>query len=980
MSKIRNLTSLGKYISSYPNSSSIKFNSTMLPGGSNINSLTTYSTLANLIATTPTAGKVGYVQETKSLYVYVPNYWQPITTQNLYPVDNTASENLIYYIPVGGAPATLTFNITDPEGLPLTWSNYSVVGSLEHNGGVSATITQNNNIVTITPTANEEYAGYFSLIFSVSDGLNVINLNPIHIKIGRNTAILTTISSPEIDAQNPSTLYGYAVDISNNYIIVGSPGENNPYNMNGAGVVYIFNAATHELLHIIENPNPAINDNFGTVVAVSNNYAIVGSYLIDDGANISSGKAYIYNASTGALLYTLDNPNAYGTTTSDYFGWAVDITDNYAVVSAYKEDESLQTDSGKAYIFSTTTGALLYTLNNPNAFSTSAGDAFGISVALTDTYTVVGAYAEDVSTTVLSSGVVYIFSTTTGSLLRTINNPNTYSTADSDWFGVSVSISPDSSRLIVGAYLEDFSTTVTSAGIAYIFNPDTGALLYTLTDPNAYSTATGDYFGWSVAISDNYAIVGAYQEDDASGIASGKAYLYSALNGTLTYTLNNPNIYSTSANDRFGYAVAVSDNYALVGAYGEGLGGDTNFGTAYVISTSTGSLTTTLTKPTNIIIDDNKFGTSIDMSPNYTIVGAPWTSTNLVIPGRAYIYSNQTQQLLWTLDNPLSANDRFGQAVALTDTYTIIGAPGADDAGGTASGKAYIYNTATGALLYTLDNPNAFSTSLNDNFGYSVDISDNYIIVGAYLEDTTTTQVSSGKAYIYDTATGALLWTLNNPNAFSTATNDYFSYSVAISDNYAIVGAYLEDETTTLVSSGKVYIFSPATGALLWTLNNPNAYSTSTNDYFGYSVAISDYFAAVGAYLEEPDTNIESGAVYIFDLRSQELLYTLTDPNIYDSSSFDNFGYSVAISNNCVIVGAPLEDAVDGNQSGAAYIFDLTTGNLLFSFSNTNAYSTSDGDNFGYAVAITNNYAAVGAPNEDTDRGSKAGAAYLYKI
>ena len=65
-----------------------------------------------------------------------------------------------------------------------------------------------------------------------------------------------------------------------------------------------------------------------------------------------------------------------------------------------------------------------------------------------------------------------------------------------------------------------------SSGKAYIFNVTTGALVYTLNNPNAYSTSVGDSFGRSVAISGNYVIVGARYEDDAGGTDSGKVYIY----------------------------------------------------------------------------------------------------------------------------------------------------------------------------------------------------------------------------------------------------------------------------------------------------------------------------------------------------------------------------------------------------------------------------------------------------------------------
>ena len=103
-----------------------------------------------------------------------------------------------------------------------------------------------------------------------------------------------------------------------------------------------------------------------------------------------------------------------------------------------------------------------------------------------------------------------------------------------------------------------------------------------LHNPNAYETSDNDYFGYSVAISGNYAIVGAYAEDDAGGTYSGKAYIFDATTGSLLHTLHNPNAYSTSASDYFGCSVAISGNRVVVGAYGEDDAGGTDSGKAYV--------------------------------------------------------------------------------------------------------------------------------------------------------------------------------------------------------------------------------------------------------------------------------------------------------------------------------------------------------------------------------------------------------------
>jgi hypothetical protein len=390
--------------------------------------------------------------------------------------------------------------------------------------------------------------------------------------------------------------------------------------------------------------------------------------------------------------------------------------------------------------------------------------------------------------------------------------------------------------------------------------------ILTLDNPNAYGTSDWDKFGYSIAISDTYAIIGAPEEDGVGGgIDSGKAYIFDNATGVLLHTLDNPNAYDTSAGDSFGYSVAISDTYTAVATPYEG---------------------------------------------------------GIIGNGVVYIYTTSTGSLLHTLTNP-SLSGGFASSISINDTYTIIGAYEVNDIGGVNSGKAYIYNTITGTLLHTLDNPNAYDTSAGDQFGNNVSISDTYSIVGAYAEDDAG-GLDSGKAYIYDNATGALLWTLDNPNAYDTSAVDYFGISVSISDTYSIVGAYQEGDAGGL-GSGKAYIYDNATGALLWTLDNPNAYGTSADDQFGYSVSISDSYAIVGAYREDSIDGTNSGKAYIFDNATGALLHTLDNPNAYDTTAGDRFGYSVGISNTHAIVGAYSESDDGGTYSGKTYIYKIDT-------------------------------------------------------
>jgi hypothetical protein len=397
----------------------------------------------------------------------------------------------------------------------------------------------------------------------------------------------------------------------------------------------------------------------------------------------------------------------------------------------------------------------------------------------------------------------------------------------------------------------------------------------------------------------------------------------------LTQTLNNPNAYSTNTDDRFGQNLAISGVRLIVGVPNEDDAGGTNSGKAYVYDLSTSTLLYTLNNPNAFGTSNfDFFGSSVGLSSSYAIVGAVGESKidendpSYYLTGKVYIFNATTGALLHTLNNPNSGTteeDQFGGNVAITNTRAIVSSIGYPSI--SYSGRVYIYNSVTGALLYTLSNPNVFGTTTSDNFGSSVAISDSYAIVGALGEDDGAgfPGSGSGKAYIYNASTGAFLRTLSNPNADGVAFNDGFGTSVAISDSYAVVGVPNEDDAN--FSSGKVYIFNPATGALLRTLSNPNAYGTTADDRFGDSVAISGSRVIVGADGEDDVGGISSGKAYIFDISTGTLLHTLNNPNAYGTSANDSFGSSVAISDSYAAVGTPGEDVAGGADSGKVYIF-----------------------------------------------------------
>ncbi len=183
----------------------------------------------------------------------------------------------------------------------------------------------------------------------------------------------------------------------------------------------MFDAMTGALLHTLNNPTPTSGSGgpggFGCSVAISGNTIVVGAYWNDTGAT-DAGSAYVFDATTGALLHTLNNPTP---AIEDYFGGGIAISGNTVVVAAPRDDTGA-TDAGSAYVFDATSGALLRTLNNPTPeIGEGEGDVFGASMAISGNTVVVGASGDDTGAT--DAGSAYVFDATTGALLHTLNNP-----------------------------------------------------------------------------------------------------------------------------------------------------------------------------------------------------------------------------------------------------------------------------------------------------------------------------------------------------------------------------------------------------------------------------------------------------------------------------------------------------------------------------------------------------------------------------
>jgi hypothetical protein len=378
-------------------------------------------------------------------------------------------------------------------------------------------------------------------------------------------------------------------------------------------------------------------------------------------------------------------------------------------------------------------------------------------------------------------------------------------------------------------------------------------------------------------------------------------------------------------------------------------------------------------------------------------------------------------------------DDFFGSSVALSGDTLVVGAPGEDNAlsgvnpaqgndGALNSGAAYVFARVNGTWVQQAyikaSNPEA-----NDAFGASIAISGDTLVIGAPGEDsmasgingdqTNNTDKESGAVYVFTRANG--VWSQQAYVKASTPeAADVFGSSVALHGNTLAVGALAEDSNSaenpfnnSATDSGAVYVYARSQNS--WMLQ---AYLKASNpeagDRFGFSLSLDRDTLAVSAIYEDSNATgvngnqgnndlTSSGAVYIFTRQSnawnQQAYIKATNPGIEDQ-----FGYSVSVAGDTLVVGADGEDSAawginpmpgpadnSAGQSGAAYLFMRDSG-VWTTHAYLKASNADQFDSFGAAVAIAGDTLAIGAYEEASADGTQenngavgTGAVYIFE-
>ena len=653
-----------------------------------------------------------------------------------------------------------------------------------------------------------------------------------------------------------------------------------------------------------------------------------------------------YNGSSWAEIQKFKADDA---ESNDYSGRGVGVSGNHIIVGSWWDDDN-GTTSGSAYFYEPTP-ADTYTPQAMDACDSTQinGNWYSVTQVINDTFSITTCQDSIVTTDLTISSCPDEHCE--------IQKVTAFDGVVDDNYGISVSISGNTA--LVGSKNDDDNGSNSGSAYFYSYNGSTWAFQQKVT---ASDGAALDLFGENVAVSGNYAVIGA-QGDDDNGSNSGSAYVF-YYNGANWIEFQKITSSDGVADDHFGFSVAISGNNLIVGVDADDDNG-TGSGSAYIFSYNGASWI----EQQKILASDGAasdiFGTSVDIHGDLAIVGASGNDDLFSNSGSAYVFeydgsSWSEQQKIVPAD--VNTSSSVGVSASIGEDLLMIGARGDND-NGAASGAAYIYefNGASWVLQQKLT---ASDGASGDFLGRSVAISGNVAVSGANGNDDIGS--SSGSVYFY--YYNGSSWVEQKVLSSDIAATDFFGARVAISGDNILVSSYLDDDNGS--ASGSVYFFEPSPGDIYTPQVIDGCDSIQINGTWYAATQVVNDTISIGTCQDSivtTDLTISNCAIEDY-CEFQKL-------SASDGILDDNLGLDVDISGNWAIASAQRADG-NASNSGGAYVFRYNGTTWL----EDQEISTADGntDEFLAQVAISDDVLALGSSSDD-DLGSNIGSGYIFR-
>jgi hypothetical protein len=741
--------------------------------------------------------------------------------------------------------------------------------------------------------------------------------------------------------------FGKSVSIDGNRAVVGAPGVLNH------GVVYVLDLINENWVESsILIPNDVQeNDSFGDAVSISGNRILIGSPSSDN--NI--GSVYIFDLDTISNTW---NQSAKLIGEDGEFGFSLSLEGNRAVIGAPYERNDSGIKTGSVYVYNLDIDTNTWLLDTKLFIADGAeDDYFGFSVGVSGNRIIIGMHGD-------GTGSVFIYEK--DEVLNTwIQSNKLIPKTLSVRFGYSVSI--DNNTAIIGM------NDNIAMGSAYIFEfEEFSGNWIESARLRAEGGVTSDHFGFSVSVKGNRALIGT---STPSINRNGRAYIFD-FDSVSELWVQTQEIEANdgSANDYFGRSISLSENRVFIGAYGDEDYGEKS-GSSYIFELNNDTWSQTVKSTTGDSSTGDNFGFAVSIYGNRALVGASGDDTNAIQAGAAYIFDLDIISGEWLLTDKLYANDgtdgeSFGYSVSLFENRALIGAK-YDDAG-----SAYIFelNISTG-LWEQSAKITADDGAWPDRFGHSVSLYGDKAIVGAYNHDDVLS--NSGSAYIFDLDKSNNTWIQSaklNPNVILES--GYFGSTVELSDNRALIGGFDVDRNLAGTHNGTAYIFDYDVVSGIWSQTTQlNAINPPQFNQFGKSMSLNEDRVIVGAIRDTA-----TGSAYIFDLDKINGIWSQTAKITLDNPLIHDLAENVGLIGNTAFIS--FEDYDPNNhlapQKSKVYTFNLNSTNGNWSLGNTiDPIENALNDQFGSSLSIHKDRVIIGAPSDD-DNGSNSGSVYIF--
>ena len=695
----------------------------------------------------------------------------------------------------------------------------------------------------------------------------------------------------------------------------------------------------------------AVLDYFGYSVSVDGNTLVVGAYQDDDNGQTNSGSVYVYTRSSATDPFVfLQKITASDGAESDWFGRSVSVDGNIIVVGAYRDDDD-GSSSGSVYVYTrSSAGASFGNEQKITASDGAEGDLFGFSVSVDGNTLVVGAYSDDDRGT--DAGSVYVFT-----------RPN----FSVDLFG---------SDLLVGS--------ISYEGSAYIYDvgdATSPTLTHTLTPEDNLGG-----FGNDVQLYENYAMISNYSE---------KAVYFFKKSGS---NWSQQQKITSATDTNFGLSIALYDDTLIVSnGYVYSYTNDTWEPKQQLVDTNPGGPYVngdiTELNETNALLSDSYHS----RVRTYVKTGNLWLPSDEIITtyevfkmageflcigdsGGISIYKINNSKTLWTLVSQITDPDlTFGNKLGFNGNMMFANGSIFERLSTTSNTSKYIVDSSSVTPFVDEQKITESDGGILDQFGFSVSVDGNTLVVGAHYDDDRGTD--SGSVYVYrrSSATEPLVFQ-QKITASDGAEYDRFGFSVSVSGNTLVVGAYIDDDNGQ--NSGSVYVYTrPSADESFGNEQKITASDGVAFDLFGQSLSVDGDTLVVGANEDDDDNNGQnSGSVYVYRRSSADELFGNEQKiTASDGTADDMFGYSVSVDGDTLVVGAYTGDHNGQTRIGSVYVYRRSSAGA--SFGNEQKITASDGangDHFGWSVSVDGNTLVVSARLDDDNEQFDSGSVYVY--